>query len=63
MPVDVRVNTVSSRVRMVDPDALLTPEVLARIVEAVRRELAEDERTRAEEMADRVVGDSGMRIG
>lgn len=51
MPIDVRVNTVSSRVRVTDADALLAPEVLERVVRAVLERL-EDERAREQERED-----------
>ena len=41
MALDVRVNSVNTRVGVVDGEALLSPEVLETIVRAVRAALAE----------------------
>lgn len=60
MPLDVRVNSVNTRVGVVDRDAMLSPEVLDAIVRAVRAALAEDERIAAERARDRQV-DHGRR--
>jgi len=57
MPVDIRVNTVASRVRVADADALLTPEVLDRITRAVMDRLEDAERVRARRDAERRVDD------
>lgn len=40
---DVRIQNVSSRVRMADAGALLTPEVLSQLVAAVKQALAEEQ--------------------
>lgn len=50
VPVDVRVNTVESRVRVADEEALLTPEILEKITAAVMQRL--DERTRIQASRD-----------
>jgi hypothetical protein len=57
MPVDVRVNSVQSQVRVADADALLTPEVLERIIEAVRTRLREEDAERREREDDQAVRD------
>lgn len=62
MPVDVRVDSVVSRVRVTDPDALLTPEVLERIVQAVRDRLEQDEAQRRERDDDRAVRERAARL-
>lgn len=62
MPIDVRVNTVASRVRLVDTDAMLTPELLDRIVEAVRARLEEDEARRRDREEDTAVRDRAARL-
>jgi hypothetical protein len=62
MPIDVRVNSVESRVQVTDVDALLTPEVLDRIVQAVRARLEEDEARRREREDDRAVRDRAARL-
>jgi hypothetical protein len=62
MPVDVRVESVVSRVRVTDADALLTREVLERIVQAVRARLEEEEARRRERDDDRAVRDSAARL-
>lgn len=61
MPVDVRVNQVVSRVRVTEPDALLTPEVLDRIVKAVMARLEDEEARRREREGDRAVRDRAAR--
>ena len=62
MPIDVRVNTVASRVRVTDADALLTPEVLDRIVRAVRQRLEDDEARRREREDDKAVREQASRF-
>lgn len=57
MSMDVRVNTVASRVRVADADALLSPEVLERITRAVMERLEEGERVRSQREAERRVDD------
>ncbi|MEV8467468.1 hypothetical protein AB0T83_11825 [Fluviibacterium sp. DFM31] len=44
VPMDIRVNTVESRVRVSDAEALLAPDVLDRIAEAVMERIAEKRR-------------------
>jgi hypothetical protein len=60
MALDVRVNSVNTRVGVVDGEALLSPEVLETIVRAVKAALAEDGRIAAERDRDRLV-DHGRR--
>ena len=60
MALDVRVNTVNTRVGVVDGDAMLSPQVLDTIVRAVKAALAEDGRIAAERERDRHV-DHGRR--
>lgn len=63
MPVDVRINTVASRVRVADADALLSPEILDRIVAVVRERLAEDQAAARELDDDKTVLDRAARLG
>jgi hypothetical protein len=44
MPADVRINTVSTDVTVTDAAAMLTPQVLERIVQAVLERLADQRR-------------------
>lgn len=60
MALDVRVNSVNTRVGVVDGDAMLSPQVLDAIVRAVKAALAEDSRIAAERERDRHV-DHGRR--
>ncbi len=62
MPVDVRVESVVSRVRVADPDALLTPEVLDRIVQVVLARLEEREAQRRDREEDESVRDRAARL-
>ena len=43
---DVQINELTSNIHLTDARAMLTPEVLAQIVEAVTRALQEQERER-----------------
>lgn len=52
MPIDVRVNSVSTRVGVVDRSTLLSPEVLETIVAAVKARLADEARIAAERERD-----------
>lgn len=52
MPLDVRVNNVETRVSVVDQEMMLSPEMLAAIVRAVKASLAEDGRIAAERAYD-----------
>jgi hypothetical protein len=49
---DVQIEEVHSSVDVVDHDALLTPEILARIVAAVRASLADEHRRKADRAED-----------
>ncbi|TVR60018.1 MAG: hypothetical protein EA422_14405 [Gemmatimonadales bacterium] len=62
MPVDVRVESVVSRVRVADPDALLTPEVLERIVQVVLARLEEREAERRDRDDDQSVRGRAARL-
>jgi|GEM_PF-2478935 len=62
MPIDVRVESVVSRVRVADPDALLTPEVLERIVQVVMARLEEREAERRERDDDQSVRGRAARL-
>jgi len=53
--VDVRIQNVTSSVRIADSDALLTPEVLARIVAAVKQQLEEERALQAERDSDKTI--------
>lgn len=55
MALDVRVNTVTTRVSVVDRSALLSPELIDTIVRAVKASLAEDARIAGERDRDRRV--------
>ncbi|MFC4260983.1 hypothetical protein ACFOZ5_18335 [Marinobacter lacisalsi] len=48
---DVHINEVTSRLSLADADALLSPEVLARITQAVREQL-ENEQQRERQRQD-----------
>ena len=63
MAADVRVNTVASRVRVRDADALLTPEVTERLVRAVMERLEEERRTEEQRAADRSLDGARARLG
>ena len=52
MPLDVRVNSVETHVGVVDAEMMLSPEMLAAIVRAVKAALAEDQRVAAERDRD-----------
>ena len=52
VPVDVRVNTVESRIRVTDADALLAPEILEKITAAVMHRLEEKARIEASRSND-----------
>ena len=62
MPIDVRVESVVSRVRVADPDALLTPEVLERLVQVVMARLEEREAERRERDDDQSVRGRAARL-
>lgn len=49
---DVQINTVTSNLHMTDARALLTPEVLRQIVEAVSAHLLQEEQQRQEREQD-----------
>jgi hypothetical protein len=49
---DVRINSVTSNIRMTDARAMLTPEVLKQIVEAVSAYMQQEERQRQEREQD-----------
>jgi ribosome recycling factor len=63
MAADVRVNTVASRVRVRDADALLTPEVTERLVRAVMERLEEERRAEEQRAADRSLDGARARLG
>jgi hypothetical protein len=56
VPVDVRINEVTADVSVADPSAMLTPEVLDRIVRAVLVRLEEQQRNEREVAQERSVG-------
>lgn len=60
MAVDVQVNSVATRVGVVDRSVLLAPETLAMIVAAVKAQLDDEARVAAERDRDRRV-DHGRR--
>jgi hypothetical protein len=49
---DVQIDEVSSTVEIVDRESLLSPEILARIVDAVRARLAAERRQQHDQAAD-----------
>ena len=49
---DVRINHATSNIHMTDARAMLTPEVLKQIVEAVSAQLRQEEQQRQEREAD-----------
>ena len=50
---DVRINEVESQISVADIDALLTPEVLDRLVRAVQQRLNEENRMQRDDDEDR----------
>lgn len=58
---DVQINEVSTDLKVTDAEALLSPRIMARIVAEVKRQLAEDERLRAQRTADRSADARGRR--
>jgi hypothetical protein len=61
MAVDVRVNSVSTRVGVVDRSMLLAPEVLETVIAAVKARLADEARINAERDRDTRVDIRGVR--
>jgi hypothetical protein len=49
---DVRINNVTSNIRMTDARAMLTPEVLRQIVEAVAAHMEQEEQQQQERQRD-----------
>ena len=49
---DVRINNVTSNIRMTDARAMLTPEVLKQIVEAVSAHMEQEKQQRQEREED-----------
>ncbi len=58
---DVRINEVETDLKVTDAEALLTPQVLAKIVAEVKRQLEEEERLRTQRRADRSADVRGAR--
>jgi len=56
MPIDVRINDVTTEVTVTDANALLTPQVMERIVQAVLRRLNEVRSTEREADRERSLG-------
>lgn len=56
MAADVRINEVTTDVHVTDASAMLTPQVLERIVQAVLRRLDEQRRTEREVAQERRLG-------
>ncbi len=52
VPVDVQVNTVESRVRVTDADALLSPEILQKITAALVQRLEANAQVQAARESD-----------
>ena len=60
---DVRIQNVTSTVRIADAEALLTPEVLQRIVEAVKQHLEEERALQAERDSDKNINPNASLLG
>lgn len=58
---DVRINEVSAELKETDPEAMLTPRVMARILAEVRRQLAEDEKVKRQRDVERSGESRGVR--
>jgi hypothetical protein len=56
MPIDVRINDVTTEVTVTDANALLTPQVMERIIQAVLRRLKEVHSTEREADRERSLG-------
>lgn len=56
MPADVRINEVTTDVNVTDASAMLTPQILERIVQAVLRRLDEQRRVEREMAQERSLG-------
>jgi len=50
---DVRINEIESQISVADVDALLTPEVIDMVVNAVRQKLSEENRVQQDADEDR----------
>lgn len=60
---DVRIDTIESRIRVSDAEALLSPEVLRRIVEAVKQAMAEESAIQAERDGDKNINRNASMLG
>jgi hypothetical protein len=58
MPVDVRINRVTTDLNVTDASAMLTPQILERITQAVLARLEEQQRSQREADQDRTMGAS-----
>ncbi len=56
MPVDVRINEVTTDVNVSDASSLLTPEILEQIIQAVFKRLEEKEREEQAQSDDTQLG-------
>ena len=63
MPVDVRINDVTTNVNVTDASAMLSPEVLERIVQAVIARLEAKERDERQAEEERSLGSARNRPG
>ena len=52
---DVRINTVTSNIHLADARAMLSPEVMEQILQAVMHHLREQEQRRAERARDEAI--------
>ncbi len=63
MPVDVRINDVTTNVNVTDASAMLSPEVLERIVQAVIARLEAKQRDESQAEEERSLGSARNRPG
>ncbi|KGK41982.1 hypothetical protein LH51_10580 [Nitrincola sp. A-D6] len=58
---EIRIANLQSRVDVTDPDALLSPQVMARIVAVVKAELEQQSRTDQARLSETRIGGQGGR--
>lgn len=59
---DVRIQNVNSTIRVTDSEALLSPEILQRIVAAVKQELEQDRALELERQSDTSIDRGASRL-
>lgn len=59
---DVRIQNVNSTIRVTDSEALLSPEILQRIVAAVKQELEQDRVLELERQSDTSIDRGASRL-